>query len=38
MHNLNKYRSQYIGYNKIDTLRMAVDSINPRTPKHELQF
>ena len=28
MYNLNKYKSQYIGYNKIDTSRMAVHSIN----------
>ena len=28
MYNLNKYKSQYIGYNKIDTSRMAVRSIN----------
>ena len=28
MYNLNKYKSQYIGYKKIDTSRMAVHSIN----------
>ena len=28
MYNIYKYTSQYIGYNKIDTSRMAVYSIN----------
>ena len=37
MYNLNKYKSQYIGYNKIDTSRMdAVHSIN--TSCHHVQI
>ena len=36
MYNLNKYKSQYIGYNKIDTSRMAVHSIN--TSCHQVQI
>ena len=36
MYNVNKYKSQYIGYNKIDTSRMAVHSIN--TSCHHIQI
>ena len=36
MYNLNKYKSQYIGYNKIDIIRMAVHSIN--TSCHRVQI
>ena len=36
MYNVNKYKSQYIGYNKIDTSRMAVHSIN--TSCHHVQI
>ena len=36
MYNLNKYKSQYIGYNLIDTSRMAVYSIN--TSCHHVQI
>ena len=36
MYILNKYISQYISYNKIDTSRMAVHSIN--TSCHHIQI
>ena len=36
MYNLNKYKLLFIGYNKIDTSRMAVHSIN--TSCHQVQI
>ena len=36
MYNLNNYNSRYIGYNKIDTRRTAVHSIN--TLCHHVQI
>ena len=36
MYNLYKHKSQYINYNKIDTIRMAVHSIN--TSCHQVQI